>query len=118
MRDGKVGLMARRERVVSETYRRIWAVARRIPKGKVATYGQIAAISGHPGQARLVGYAIHALPEGSDVPWHRVINARGEISFDEASPGYHVQRALLEKDGVRFDVKRRIDLKVYRWNPA
>ncbi len=109
--------MGRTEKQVSETYRTIWAVVRRIPKGKVATYGQVAAISGHPGQARLVGYAMHALPDGSDVPWYRVINARGEISFGEDSPGYHVQRALLEKEGVRFDSKRRIDLKVHRWDP-
>ncbi|MDQ3283053.1 MAG: MGMT family protein, partial [Acidobacteriota bacterium] len=61
-------------------YERIWSVVRRIPRGRVATYGQIAELADLEGPARQVGYALHNLPEPSDVPWHRVINARGEIS--------------------------------------
>ena len=84
-----------REPRVSATYRKIWATAKRVPKGRVATYGQIAALAGFPRQARLVGYALHSLPEKSDVPWHRVINARGEISFGKRTVGNRLQRAGL-----------------------
>ena len=59
---------------------RIYAVVRRIPRGTVATYGQVAERAGYPGHARQVGYALHALPPGTTVPWHRVINASGEVS--------------------------------------
>ncbi len=101
----------------SPAYRRIDAVVRRIPRGRVATYGQVAALAGRPGQARQVGYALHALGDGSDVPWHRVINHRGEVSrradpFDEP-----LQRALLEAEGVVFGPTGRIDLERFRWEP-
>jgi methylated-DNA-protein-cysteine methyltransferase-like protein len=93
-----------------------------VPPGRVATYGQVAAIAGLPRHARQVGYAMHALPEGSDVPWHRVINARGEISLrsrskggDGLAEGY--QRHLLEQEGVGFDARGRVDLERCRWEP-
>jgi len=90
---------------------------RQIPVGRVATYGQIAALSGFPGHARQVGYALHALPEGSDVPWHRVINARGEVSL-RSEPGYeHYQQHLLEEEGVEFSASGRLDLGRWRWDP-
>jgi len=96
---------------------RIWAVVRRIPPGKVATYGQVAALAGLPGAARQVGYALAALPEGSDVPWQRVVNARGEVSL-RAEPGAdHYQRHRLEEEGVRFDRRGRIDLAAHLWDP-
>ena len=80
------------------SYERIYAVVRRIPRGRVATYGQVAAVTGLPGRARQVGYALHALPHGSDVPWQRVINAKGEVS-PRSEPGYeNYQRHLLEED--------------------
>ena len=63
------------------TYSRIYAVVRRIPRGRVATYGQVAELAGLPGHARQVGYALHALPRGTTVPWHRVLNARGALSL-------------------------------------
>ena len=72
-------------------------------------------MAGLPGQARLVGYALRALPEGSDVPWHRVINARGEISLRGAGSPERVQQALLEREGVRFGERGRVDLDRYRW---
>lgn len=98
-------------------YQRIYAVARRIPEGRVATYGQIAALAGLPGHARQVGYALHSLPEGTDVPWQRIINARGEVSL-RSEPGYeHYQRHLLEEEGVVFDSRGRVSLKLYRWRP-
>lgn len=101
----------------SDNYRRIYAVVRRIPAGTVATYGQVAAIAGLAGHARQVGYSLHALDEGSDVPWQRVINAKGEVS-PRATPGWDgFQRHLLEEEGVEFDEQGRVDLGCYRWEP-
>lgn len=89
----------------------------RIPPGKVATYGQVAALAGLAGHARQTGYALHALPEGSDVPWHRVINARGEVS-PRAEPGRDgYQRHLLEEEGVAFNERGRVDLARFQWDP-
>jgi methylated-DNA-protein-cysteine methyltransferase-like protein len=99
-------------------YDRIWSVVKRIPKGRVATYGQIAAIAGLDGHARQVGYALHNLPERSDVPWHRVINAKGEISPRSAGDSHELQRMLLEAEGVEIDVRGRIDLARFRWKAA
>jgi methylated-DNA-protein-cysteine methyltransferase-like protein len=95
-------------------YDQIYDAARRIPKGKVATYGQIAAIVGRC-TPRQVGYAMAAVPYGSGVPWQRVINARGEVSERAAGDGSAVQRALLEAEGVRFDDRGRVDLSVFGW---
>ena len=102
--------------VVPDSVRgRIYEIVRRIPAGKVATYGQVAALAGARGHARQVGYALHGLPDGADVPWHRVINARGQISV-RSSPGSGVdQRRLLEAEGVEFDHLERIDLSRFRW---
>jgi len=89
----------------------------RIPKGRVATYGQVAELAGMPGQARLVGYALNALPDGSRVPWHRVINAQGTVSA-RAEPGAdRQQRSMLEQEGVKFDGRGRTSLPRFRWRP-
>jgi methylated-DNA-protein-cysteine methyltransferase-like protein len=94
-------------------------VVRRIPPGRVATYGQVAALAGLPRQARLVGYALHAVADGSDVPWHRVINAQGRISLRAEGPGGSVlQRLRLEQEGVRFDARGRVALEEYGWSVA
>jgi methylated-DNA-protein-cysteine methyltransferase-like protein len=99
-------------------YRRIYRVVRRIPRGKVATYGQIAVLAGIPRQPRQVGYALYALPRGAGVPWQRVINAKGEVS-QRSTPGYEgMQRAALESEGVVFDTRGRVDLTRYQWRPA
>lgn len=99
-------------------YRRIYQVVRKIPKGRVATYGQVAALAGLPGQPRLVGYALHSCPEEESIPWQRVINARGEISMRAEAEGREsLQRTLLETEGVRFDARGRVDLDRYRWDP-
>lgn len=90
-------------------------MVRRIPRGRVATYGQIAEIAGLEGHARQVGYALHHLPEASDVPWHRVVNARGEISPRSAGDSHELQKMLLEAEGVAI-VRGRIDLTQFRWN--
>jgi len=84
----------------------------------VATYGQVARLAGMPGQARLVGYALAILPDQSRLPWHRVVNAKGEISA--RSDGGHmevIQRLLLQRERVRFGPHDRIRLAVYRWRP-
>ena len=100
------------------SYERIYAQVARVPAGRVATYGQIAELADLPGRARQVGYALHALAAGSDLPWHRVINAKGEISARAESGWQGFQRQLLEEEGVAFDAFGRIDLDVYRWEPS
>lgn len=98
------------------TYARYYDVVRSVPSGRVTTYGVVARAAGLPGRARQVGYAMAALHEENDVPWHRVVNARGEISRRSGDARYErVQRALLEAEGVRFDEQDRIDLKEFGW---
>lgn len=95
----------------------IYKVARQIPRGKVATYGQIAELAGLPGHARQVGYAMGDLPEDSNVPWHRVVNAKGAISMRSCSlGGEEFQRELLEEEGVVFGANGRIRLADFRWD--
>ncbi|HVR37652.1 MAG TPA: MGMT family protein [Thermoanaerobaculia bacterium] len=96
-------------------YARIWSWVKKIPRGRVATYGQIAALAGLEGHARQVGYALHHLPDGSDVPWHRVINAQGEISLRSAGDSHELQRMLLEAEGVELDGRGRVELARFRW---
>ena len=101
--------------VTTSTYQRIYAWVRKIPRGKVATYGQVARLARLPGLARQVGYAMHALPAGSTVPWHRVINARGEVSLRRTPGAELTQRLLLEGEGIRFSARGRIDLTRGQW---
>lgn len=101
--------------MTAPAYRRIHAWVRRVPRGRVATYGQIAALAKASGP-RQVGYALHALPEGGGVPWHRIVNAKGTISLDSGLGGGSLQRALLEAEGVVFDARGRIDLARYGWD--
>ena len=99
------------------THAEVFAVVRRIPRGRVATYGQVAALAGYPGHARQVGYALSALDVDSPVPWHRVVNAQGAISLRaSASGGGLVQRIRLEQEGV---VLRggRVPLREFGWAP-
>lgn len=98
-------------------YEPIYAVVRRIPAGRVATYGQVAALAGLPGRARQAGYALHALPSSTKVPWHRVINAQGAVSLRAEGGDSLRQRLLLEREGVRFDARGRVALARYRWAP-
>ena len=94
----------------------ICAVIRRIPKGWVATYGQVAAMAGLPRRARLVGTVLQHLDPASDVPWHRVVNAKGEVSYSLSRNGSDaVQQRLLEKEGVEFDDRNRFKLERFRW---
>jgi len=103
--------------VPCDRYARIYEVVRSIPAGRVATYGQVAELAGFPGCARQVGYALHALPEDSGLPWQRVLNARGEVSKRTEPAAEGLQRARLESDGVCFDPNGRLDLGRYGWKP-
>lgn len=99
-------------------YTRIYATVKQIPPGKVATYGQIADLIGLYGKARLVGYALFRVNVNDDIPWHRVINAKGEISYSlQRHGGDYLQKALLEKEGIEFKSNGKIDLTRYRWQP-
>jgi len=105
------------ESAAAEHRRRILAVVARIPRGRVASYGQVAALAGLPGRAREVGRVLASLAEESRAPWQRVVNAAGRVSprglfGDEAH-----QRRLLEAEGVRFDSRGRIDLDRQGWDP-
>jgi methylated-DNA-protein-cysteine methyltransferase-like protein len=102
------------------TYDRIYAIVRQIPPGQVATYGQVAELAGLIGKPRLVGYALYRVDmEQSDIPWQRVINAKGEVSQSPLRNGTdYLQRAILEDEGIEFDEKGRIDLSRYRWQPG
>jgi methylated-DNA-protein-cysteine methyltransferase-like protein len=94
-------------------YSRIYALVRQIPPGRVTTYGCIARTVGCP--ARLVGFAMAALPAGHDLPWQRVVNSEGKISPRREGDGARIQRALLEAEGVGFDADGRIPLARYAW---
>lgn len=95
-------------------YHRIYRIVRHIPKGRVATYGIVARLSGRPGAARTVGWALSALPEDSDVPWWRVINVAGRISLagDQSAV---LQRALLLREGVKFAPGGAVNLGTFGW---
>lgn len=95
----------------------VYRVVRRIPAGKVASYGQIAALAGMPGAARQVGWALNALESEDDVPWHRVINARGEVSARGVREIEDLHRALLDSEGVEFSPSGRVDIARFGWQP-
>ena len=99
----------------SDLYKSFYTIIKKIPRGKVATYGQIAALAGHPRHARHVGFALSSLPSGSKVPWHRVVNRQGQISRRGLDGNDEWQRVLLEEEGVEFGEGGRIRLKLFRW---
>ncbi len=97
-------------------FKRVHEIVSGIPPGRVITYGQVAAMAGNPRASRAVGYALRAIPEGVDIPWHRVVNSRGEISSRRTLQGDDdriLQRVLLESEGVEFCPRGRIDLKIF-----
>ena len=107
---------APREGRDSPGYRkRVFEIVRRIPAGRVMTYGQLAEILGAGYDARTVGYCMHAATE--DVPWHRVINAQGACSTGRVILPANKQQSMLEEEGVEFDAKEKCDLARYRWTP-
>ncbi len=100
--------------MAAHTFEKIYQIVERIPTGKVATYGQIAALAGNPGAARTVGWALGSLRDGRKVPWHRVINSRGSSSFPDETKR-KLQQALLAQEGVVFDRNGRMDLGKFLW---
>jgi len=96
---------------------RVYHLVECIPKGKVATYGQLARMLGHPRRARHVGYALARTPENRQIPWQRVINAQGRISFPPETPRYHYQYQLLKNEGIEFGKSGRINLRHFGWRP-
>jgi methylated-DNA-protein-cysteine methyltransferase related protein len=97
-------------------YDQIYEIVRQIPSGKVATYGQVAELANFPRQARLVGYALYRVDFRADIPWHRVVNAKGEISQSPWRRGTDdLQRSLLAQEGLQFDAKGKINLYRDRW---
>ena len=99
----------------SALYERIYEISKRIPKGKVLTYGQLAALAGNPHAARAVGWALSNLPPDSGIPWHRVLNRHGRSSFPSRTKR-KLQQALLEAEGIQFDNTGKLDLDRYMWN--
>ena len=98
------------------TYDRFYEVTRQVPFGRVTTYGSVAREAGLAGRARQVGYAMAALSDAHDVPWHRVVNARGEVSKRTGGSAFEeIQRIMLEAEGVVFDARGRIDLERFGW---
>lgn len=93
----------------------VYEVVKRIPKGKVATYGQIARLIGEPRKARIVGWALHSNPYRGVVPCHRVVDRNGKLSGGFAFGGKEVQKKLLEDEGIKFNSDGIINLKVYLW---
>ncbi|MDI6767597.1 MAG: MGMT family protein [Bacteroidota bacterium] len=92
----------------------ILKIVNQIPRGKIATYGGIAKVCGLINQARIVGYVLNRLPTGTDVPWYRVINTKGKISFEKNTTEYKQQKKLLEKEGIVFK-DGRVDRCRYDW---
>ncbi len=102
--------------MASPFHQRIKQAIRRIPKGKVATYGQIAALAGDPRGARQVSWVLHSSSDRDKLPWHRVINGQGRISLP-VNMGYELQRAMLSDEGIEFGLRDTIDLARFQWKP-
>jgi methylated-DNA-protein-cysteine methyltransferase-like protein len=101
---------------VANTYDLIYAVVRQIPYGQVATYGQVAELAGLIGKPRVVGYALYRVTAADEIPWHRVINAKGEVSRSPHRNGTdYLQQSLLEDEGIKFDATGKLNLERYRW---
>lgn len=97
------------------TFDKIYSVVRKIPKGRVASYGTVAAMAGNPRWSRVVGYALHVNPEPGKIPCHRVVTRNGEVSKAFAFGGENMQRILLNEEGVEFLPDGRVDMKKYAW---
>ncbi len=94
---------------------RIWQVVNSIPWGSVASYGQVARMAGLPGYARYVGHTMKLLPAGTKLPWYRVVNSQGRISFKPGTRQYLLQKSLLEKEGIVF-IRGKFSMQRYGWD--
>jgi methylated-DNA-protein-cysteine methyltransferase related protein len=101
---------------MTEFSKAVMTWVKKIPRGKVATYGQIARLAGKPHGARGVGWILNSSAESHNLPWQRVLNSRGKISFPVKSDEYKLQRSLLQKEGIKFDEDGAIDLALFGWN--
>ena len=99
------------------TFEKIYEVVKMIPRGRVASYGQVAAYAGNPRWSRVVGYALHVNPDPDAIPCYRVVTKDGDLSEAFAFGGENVQRQLLLRDGVEFTQDGRVDMEKYRWRP-
>jgi len=97
--------------------KRVKDAIKRIPEGKVATYGQIASVAGNYRAARQVARVLHSSSQKDNLPWHRVINRKGEISLEPGN-GFEEQKQRLQNEGVLFDKKNRVNLERFLWNPG
>lgn len=95
-------------------YERVIDIIKNIPEGRVATYGQVARYAGNPRASRQVAYILHSSTERESLPWHRVINSKGSISLRQKH-GYELQKQMLEKEGITFDDRNRVDLECFGW---
>lgn len=95
---------------------KIWQVVLSIPKGKVASYGQVAKMAGLGRQARYIGCALGKLPAGHQIPWYRVLRSNGQIAFPEGSEQFEKQKTKLEQEGVKVE-RGRVKLNVHQWRP-
>ena len=100
----------------SPFHKKVVSIIKRIPSGKVASYGKIAAYAGNPRAARQVVRTLHSSSDKEKLPWHRVINSQGKISL-KPGHGYELQKALLESEGVVFGLEDKVDMKKYLWAP-
>ena len=111
----KVG-STRESKTAQSFSKRVYRLVRQCPRGKVVSYGGVAALLGHPRAARGVGHALSALTDLDAVPWWRVVNRNGQISLKSSGHGAILQRKLLEAEGVTFDRRGRIDWSIYGWD--
>ncbi|MEK2647049.1 MGMT family protein [Bdellovibrio sp. BCCA] len=95
--------------------KKVISFIKKIPKGKVATYGQIAKLAGKPQGSRGVAWILHSCSESHDLPWQRVLNSKGKISFPPSTSSYVKQKRLLVKEGIEFGEQDQIDLKKFQW---
>ncbi|WP_374076020.1 MGMT family protein [Bdellovibrio bacteriovorus] len=100
----------------TEFSKKVISFIKKIPKGKVATYGQIAKLAGKPQGSRGVAWILHSCSESHSLPWQRVLNSKGKISFPPSTSSYVRQKRLLQKEGVEFGERDQIDLKKFQWN--
>lgn len=98
------------------TQQRVWQVLSQVPDGKVVSYGQLAEMAGLPGAARWVGSTLRKLPDGTPLPWHRVITSQGRIAFPADSDSARRQRELLRREGVVI-TGNKVNMALYRWQP-
>lgn len=109
-------MKGKEEKAVPRLTERIKKVIKKVPRGRVATYGQIAALAGNPRAARQVVRVLHSLTKKENLPWHRVINSQGKISL-EPGFGYEQQKGLLLKEGIDFDRSDKVDFERFLWRP-